>query len=305
MKILVTGGLGFVGRQLITALFAQGHDVLAVDRRHRTSQEEIPLPKQATVKEGIDVSEKAFWDGLPADIDAVMHQAACTDTTVTDEDFMWQQNVTSFENLLSWAERSSASVVYASSAATYGNAPSPQTVGKDEHPLNPYGKSKLAMDEMARERIGYVPFTLIGLRYFNVYGPGERHKAHMASMIHRLAEQVKVGKRPRIFRDGTQARDQVYIDDVVQANMKALVAGREKSSIYNVGTGHAVSFNEIVTALNETLGTSLEPEYFENPYQFYQNHTLADIRSTREQLGYEPQYDIRSGIRAYNQSGLL
>lgn len=251
------------------------------------------------------VSDPAFWDSLTDHFDAVLHQAACTDTTVTDRAFMWRENTGTFERLLAWAEKNGTDVIYASSAATYGNAPSPQTVGRDEHPLNVYGESKLAMDLLTRSKLDRTGIKIIGLRYFNVYGPGEAHKNHMASMIYKLAQQMKEGKRPRIFRDGTQKRDQVYVDDVVQANLRALDASKTTSGIYNVGTGAAVSFNDIIAELNRVLKTNLDPEYIENPYAFFQHHTEADISSTKEKLRYEPRYDLRRGIERYWRSGAL
>ncbi len=289
MRILVTGSDGFIGKRLAAALRAAGNDVTGAD-----------------VQSGNDVSNDAFWTSVGGDFDAVFHEAACTDTTVTDRDFMFRHNLTAFEHLLAWAERHGTDVIYASSAATYGAAPSPQRVGTHEEPLNVYGESKLAMDRLVREKLtAGVPIKIIGLRYFNVYGPGEEKKAHMASMIRQLALQMHAGKRPRIFRDGEQARDQIFVDDVVQANLLALAAPKDRSGIYNVGTGTPTTFNRIVAELNAALGTMLEPEYIENPYNFFQPHTQADIAETTAGLGFQPTFDITRGIAAYAAEGAL
>lgn len=291
MNILVTGSTGFVGSNLVSALQKEGHMVTGVDHRNN--------PRE-------DLSDPSFWKTLSPDFDVVFHQAACTDTTVYDEAFMIKQNAHTFEYLLDWAEKNGIDVIYASSAATYGNAPSPQTVGKDEAPINIYGTSKLMMDTLTRQKLKNTPVKIIGLRYFNVYGPGEGHKGKMASMVYQLAQQMKRGSRPRIFKYGEQARDQIYVADIVQANLKALTAPKEKSGIYNVGTGRPTSFHEMVAALNAVFGTHLEPEYIDNPYTGkYQDHTQASIESTKKELGFNPQYDIQKGIRAYFESGML
>jgi ADP-L-glycero-D-manno-heptose 6-epimerase len=144
---------------------------------------------------------------------------------------------------------------------------------------------------------------IVGLRYFNVYGPGEDHKGKFASMIHQLAKQMRAGKRPRIFTAGEQKRDFVYVDDVVQANLKAMTV--KSGGVYNVGCGQAFTFNQVVAELNRVLGTNLPPDYFENPYSFTQDWTQADLTESRRALGYEPKYDLAKGVEAYMESGRL
>lgn len=304
MDILVTGGAGFVGSQLAVSLEQNGHNVTIVDWQMPDRHAVLHDFRGKTVS--ADVSEESFWTGLTERFDAVFHEAACTDTTVTDEAFMMRHNRDAFQYVLDWAIERGTNVIYASSAGTYGNSAAPQTVGVGEEPVNIYGHSKLAMDQMVRGLLPEPPIKIIGLRYFNVYGPGENRKKHMASMIYQLAQQMREGKNPRIFFDGTQKRDQVYVKDIVQANLCALAAGHEASGIYNVGTGTAVTFNAIIDALNATLGLSLPPDYIENPYVgSYQNFTQADIAPTQEKLGYDPAFTLLSGVQDYFESGLL
>jgi ADP-L-glycero-D-manno-heptose 6-epimerase len=144
---------------------------------------------------------------------------------------------------------------------------------------------------------------IIGLRYFNVYGPGENHKDKFASMITQLARQMRAGRRPRVFTDGEQKRDFVYIDDVVQANCRAITA--HASGVFNVGSGQALSFNQVIEHLNVVLKTDLPPDYFDNPYGFFQTHTEADLGDARRNLDYVPAYDLQRGIHAYHASGQL
>jgi ADP-L-glycero-D-manno-heptose 6-epimerase len=238
----------------------------------------------------------------------IFHQASITDTTVTDQLLMMRNNVETFRHVLAWAARWNARIVWASSAAVYGNNAAPNKLSDKPHPLNVYGYSKLAMERLAHlwaEEHSKLP--IIGLRYFNVYGPGEAHKGKFASMIYQLAQQMKAGQRPRIFKAGDQKRDFVSIEDVVQANLLAMQVDHPPlAASFNVGSGSAHTFNAVVAGLNKALGTNLEPDYIDNPYAFFQNHTEADISETRKILGYNPQYDnVAAGIMAYKQSGAL
>jgi ADP-L-glycero-D-manno-heptose 6-epimerase len=118
-------------------------------------------------------------------------------------------------------------------------------------------------------------------------------------MVYHLAQQMKAGKRPRIFKYGEQKRDFVYVKDAVEASIRALQA--KNSGIYNVGTGQARSFNELIDVLNKCLGTDFQPEYFDNPHAHYQNFTRADITRARSALGFEPQFSLEDGVRDYMQ----
>ena len=235
--------------------------------------------------------------------DVIFHEASITDTTVHDANLMMRRNVEGFRNVLDLAERWGAQVVWASSAATYGRLPPPHAEGVEPAPLNVYGYSKLAMEHLAAKYAERLPHPTVGLRYFNVYGPGEHHKAKFASMIGQLARVMKHGERPRIFKQGEQKRDFVYIDDVVDANLLATQC--HESGVYNVGSGAAASFNDVVAQLNRALGTDLPPDYIDNPYDFFQTHTEADLTRSRERLRYAPKYDLPKGVDAYAASGQL
>jgi ADP-L-glycero-D-manno-heptose 6-epimerase len=298
MRILVTGGAGFIGSNLAKRLERDGHDVVVLDNffsGHFANLVDF---------HGDVVAADCSTGGEPCPrCDVIFHQASITDTTVTDQLFMMRNNVEGFRHVLGWAARWRARVVWASSAAVYGNLPAPNRLTDTPHPLNVYGYSKLAMERLAllwaRE---HSRLPVVGLRYFNVYGPGEGHKGKFASMIWQLSRQMKAGRRPRIFTAGEQRRDFVSVDDVVQANLLAMAADHlpAEAAVFNVGCGRAHSFNAVVAGLNAALGTTLEPDYFENPYPFFQNHTEADIHETTQVLGYRPTHaDVASGIAAY------
>jgi ADP-L-glycero-D-manno-heptose 6-epimerase len=156
------------------------------------------------------------------------------------------------------------------------------------------------MDNIARRAAAESPdWIIVGLRYFNVYGPREAHKGLPASMVYHLSRQIKAGQRPRIFKHGEQKRDFVYVKDVVEGSIRALDA--QASGIYNLGSGQARSFNELVDVLNKCLRTSFQPDYIDNPHAHYQNFTQADLTNARNTLAYEPQFPLEAGVRDYMQ----
>jgi ADP-L-glycero-D-manno-heptose 6-epimerase len=215
-----------------------------------------------------------------------------------DQKLMVATNTNAFKDLLDIAVSMGANMVYASSAGTYGNSAAPNSVGSGEEPENVYGFSKLMMDNLAYRYMKEQPhISIVGLRYFNVYGPREVYKGKTASMMLQLGLQMLSGKLPKLFKWGEQKRDFVYIEDVVQANI--LACEPKKSGVYNVGSGEARQFNEVFGNLTDVLEIDVSPEYIDNPWKFYQNHTEADIASTKEGLGYEPRFSLEEGIKAY------
>jgi ADP-L-glycero-D-manno-heptose 6-epimerase len=207
-------------------------------------------------------------------------------------------NVNSFYDLLEIAKQDQSIFVYASSAATYGSLPSPQTVGS-ENPENPYGYSKYIMDQIANRYSKENPdLTIVGLRFFNVYGPREYYKDNTSSMVIQLGHQILDGKIPRLFKGSDQIfRDFIYIDDVLQAIIKS--CDPKQNGTYNVGTGISRSFQDIADILQKELGTDLGTEYFPNPYDGYQMHTQANISTSKDNLGFEPKVSLEQGIKSY------
>ena len=230
--------------------------------------------------------------------DFIFHHAAISDTRVYDQEIIMKTNVNSFYDLLKIALKDKAVMVYASSAATYGNLPSPQTVGK-ENPENPYGFSKYTMDKIATKYSNEYPnLTIVGLRFFNVYGPREYYKNSTSSMVIQLGHQILDGEAPRLFQGSDRIkRDFIYIEDVIQANVKACEP--KSNGVYNVGTGKPRSFQEIADILQKELGTNKPTEYFKNPFSGYQEHTQANITSTQENLDFFPNFTLEKGIKDY------
>lgn len=306
--ILITGGAGFIGSNIATTIQARYKDarVSILDSFRTESASSLGHFRNLLDFRGeiyaMDILDTAALDSLPR-FDAVVHLAAISDTTVMDQQRVLAANYSAFKHIYHLCKNWGAPLVYASSAGTYGNTAAPNVVGKDERPENVYGFSKLQMDRLLwRELYEFRDLGVIGLRYFNVYGAHEEYKKTTSSMILQWGLQALDHGSIRIFKDGEQRRDFVYIDDVVDASLLALKAALESPSlatgVYNVGYGRSASYNDIVRELKAGLG-DFKVDYIDNPYKFFQNHTEADITATREVLGYEPAFNLTRGVAAY------
>ena len=296
-RVLVTGGAGFIGANLALELERRGAEVVILDDFSSGSFENL-RGYEGDVVAG-DVSRPEGWAERIGPVDTVFHQAAITDTTVTDQRRMMEVNVEGFRNILDMAvKRGVERVVYASSAGVYGCGPCPMREDQLAEPMNVYGFSKKVMESVAwtyQRKVSSL--KAVGLRYFNVYGPREAAKGKVASMIWQLYVQMRAGRRPRIFRHGEQFRDFVYVKDVVEANLRAAEA--QSSGVYNVCTGKPATFNRVIEVLNGVLQTRHKPDYFDNPYGFYQNQTQGDPSAARTGLKFESRFSIEEGIRDY------
>lgn len=291
MKCLVTGGAGFIGSNLALELEKQGHDVVIADDLSSGDKSNLKGFKGKFVE--ADVSRQFNIMGR---LDAIFHQAAITDPRFEDDKEMIRSNIEGFKNIIRLAIKNNAKLIYASTAGLYGNGPVPMKEEQKKELLSAYAKSKLMMDEMAEKYFGKM--HIVGLRYFNVFGKREKYKGRAASMVYHLGKQMKAGKRPRIFKFGGQKRDHIYVKDAVDATIKAVDA--KKPGVYNIGTGIATSFNELVNILNGALGTNFKPEYFDNPYEgTYQKNTQADMTNAERFLGFKARWKLKQGIEDY------
>ncbi len=303
-NLVVTGGAGFIGSNLTLALQERfpGARLTVIDDFRSGDFKNLAGYTGDFVAQNLATFDwrEQFGDPAAAGFDAIFHLASITDTTNHDQLEQTHDNVESFRRILNFARSTQTRIIYASSASIYGAASDPSAESNGAAPANIYAFSKAIMDNIAMREASENPeWIIVGLRYFNVYGPREAHKGVPASMVYHLAQQMKAGRRPRIFKQGDQKRDFVYVKDVVEGSIRALNA--ETSGIYNLGCGQARSFNELVDVLNRTLGTHFQPDYIDNPHAHYQNFTQADLTRVRSALGYEPRFPLEEGVRDYMQ----
>ena len=306
---IVTGGAGFIGSNLVHALNGRGHaDILIVDRQNRDFANLAGL-RFDDLMQPEEFLEALDRNALPEGISAILHQGACADTTCTDERFMMDNNVSFSKAVLHFATKKKIPLVYASSAATYGANLIFRESPENEAPLNLYGRSKLIFDNYVRSILPSISSPVAGLRYFNVYGPRETYKGRMASMIYQLYGQLRREGRARLFEasggfaTGEQRRDFVSVFDVINVNL-FFANGPIRKGIFNVGTGHARTFNEVVNRLTHALGKG-EVEYIPFPEglrEKYQSHTEADISALRA-AGFSDNFlSLEDGISRAAQS---
>ena len=310
--IIVTGGAGFIGSNLISALNARGErDILLVDNltngRKMHNLADLNVADYMDKDDFIALLEKPNFLN---DVTAVFHQGACSATTEWDGRYVMMNNYQYSKKLLDWCLFKRIPFLYASSASVYGDGSKGFRVERDcEHPINMYAYSKFQFDQYVRSKLPAAQSLVAGFRYFNVYGPREQHKGAMSSTAFHFNNQIIEHKKARLFAaydgfaDGEQLRDFVHVDDVVNVNLWFL-ANPDRSGIYNVGTGKAESFNEVAnTVIKWHQQGSIEyipfPEHLKGAYQSY---TQADISGLRE-AGYQKAFlSVEEGVSRYLDS---
>lgn len=305
---IVTGAAGFIGSNLVRRLNQAGaRDVIAVD--DLTQGDKFRNLRDCDLADYMDHREFRDWvrRGTPglAGASALYHQGACADTTEPDGRFMMDNNYTFSKELLHWALERSVPMVYASSASVYGGTAECVEEPRCEAPLNVYAYSKLQFDRYVRRLSGSLKSAIVGLRYFNVYGPNESYKGKMASMVHQLRQQIASTGVARLFEGtdgygpGEQRRDFVYVGDVVDVNLH-FATGPARTGVFNCGTGVDRSFNDIARALIARMGRG-RIEYVPFPDSLrgkYQSFTRSDIGALRGAGYSRPFHTLEEGVAA-------
>ncbi len=320
--IIVTGAAGFVGANLVRGLNARGQtDILAVD--DLTDGDKFVNLVGCQIADYLHKTEfrQMLADGRLANVQAVFHQGACSDTTERDGHYMMDNNYRVSLELFEWAQAQRVPMIYASSAAVYGAGPVYAEDLANEKPLNVYGYSKFLFDQVVRARLSSLSAPVVGLRYFNVYGPHEQHKGRMASVAFHNMNQFTSQGHVQLFGgwagypDGGQRRDFISVDDVVSVNLHFL-DNPQCSGIFNCGTGRAQPFNDVASSVVNAIrqarqepALSLDDLVAKNILRYitfpedlkgrYQSYTQADMGELRA-AGYDkPFKDVQTGVADY------
>lgn len=318
MTIVVTGAAGFIGANLVKALNERGeHDIIAVD--DLTRADKFRNLVDCEIADYFD--QEAFMGELLAgnfdgQLDAILHQGACSNTMEADGRYMMQNNYRYSAALLGHCQDDEVPFIYASSAAVYGAGGVFREAREHEAPINVYGYSKFLFDQRVRRRLHERTSQIAGLRYFNVYGTREAHKGPMASVVRQFFEQYRDNGKVKLFEGsggyaaGEQLRDFIAVEDAVRVNLFFL-DNPGKSGIFNVGTGKAESFNEVAAAVIHASGESSgvpdlvrlgKIEYIAFPPGLkgrYQSFTQADLQNLRE-AGFEGEFtNVKEGVGDY------
>jgi UDP-N-acetylglucosamine/UDP-N-acetyl-alpha-D-glucosaminouronate 4-epimerase len=300
VPVLVTGGAGFIGSNLVEELLARGHAVRILDNfstGHRRNLSDVE--RDVELIEG-DLRSYERVHRAVRGCDVVFHQGALPSVprSVQDPITTSEINVGGTLNvLLNARDEGVARVVFASSSSIYGDAPGlPRTEGAAPVPLAPYAVSKLAAEQYCRVFTTVYGVETVSLRYFNVYGRNQDPASEYSAVIPRFIAAMRDGRAPTIFGSGEQSRDFTHVDDVVAANLRAMQAPEARGEVLNIACGNPHSLNELVEVLNRVLGSDIEPVRAA-PRKGDVDRSWADVSRAERVLGYTPTVDFEQGLR--------
>lgn len=295
MDILVTGGAGFIGSNLTEQLVAEGHSVIVLDNMHTGS-----ISNLTSVKDKIKLVQgncKNIGKALPKNIDAIFHFGIPSSTPMYKANpYLVGETIKEATAIFEYAKENKVKrIVIAGSSSVYNEQPPPHREGMPIKVTDFYTEARLAIERLAELYRKLFDVSSIILRFFSVYGPHEEAKKQYANMITQFIWNFKRNEPPIIYGDGNQTRDFIYIQDVVDACLLALTCNIQYD-IFNVGTGKAYTFNQIIEILNRKMTLNIKPKYIPNPIKNYVTHTLADTKKAEEKLKFKAKYTLEEGI---------
>lgn len=313
-QIIVTGGAGFIGSAIVWRLNQLGYDdILIVDRMDETDKWKNLVP--LSFADYIDADDFIEDLGDFSQSKAIFHLGACSSTTETDSDYMFRNNFEYTRDLAEFAVANDVRFIYASSAATYGDGSNGMADGYEDlgklRPLNVYGYSKHMFDQYAARNS--MLDTIVGLKYFNVFGPNEDHKGDMRSLVNKAYEQIRETGKLQLFRsanpeyaDGEFGRDFVYVKDAVDMTLHFL--DNSLGGLFNVGSGKMNTWNALADAIFAALGRERQVEFIDMPEHLrdrYQYHTQADLTRIRTAEFNNDVFELDVAVADYVQNYLV
>lgn len=297
MKILITGGAGFIGSNAANILADKGYQIIAFDN--------LSLGKKENLDKGIkfiegDVEKPQDLAKLPPNIDFIIHLAAASSAPMFESDLVgsYHNNIIGFLNILEFAsKRKIKKVLFASTSSIYGDNPTPLKEEQDVSPPNFYSVTKHTMEETARVYSQLFNLEIIGFRFMSVYGLHEEHKGRFANLVSQFIWSMNKNQPPVLYGNGTQERDFTNVNDVV-AVFEALIKTPKKYgyAVFNIGTGKSYSLVELVKIINKTMGKKIKPKFIVNPLKWTAKEQLADLTKINQELGYQPKISLEEGI---------
>lgn len=299
MRIVVTGGAGFIGSNITERLVKDKHDVTVIDNfslGRMTNLENIK--GKITVIEG-DIRNSNLMNDALHDADVVFNEAAASASPMFMKNLRdaTSNNVDGFINVLEAMRRNDVKkLVYASTSSIYGNATPPLQEDMITNIPNFYAVTKKFNEDISKVYSTEYGINCVGLRYMSIYGPHERTKGNFANLISQFFWAMQGNERPVVYGDGSQTRDFTYVKDVVDANVLAMKS-KIKWDVFNVGTGKVTSLNELVAIINNLLGTNLKPEYVKNKVKNYIAVQQADTTKAKNGLKFNARYSVEDGLK--------
>ncbi len=294
MRALVTGGAGFIGSNLVEALVERGDHVTVVDNLSTGAKSNLDA-----VKDKVRLVEASCINIAELEVpspDIIFHIGIPSSTPMYRENrFITGDAIKEFISIMEFAKKGPTRVVYASTSSLYRGCKKPYTEDMRAEPFDFYTEARIAMENIASVYNQFDGVPSAGMRFFSVYGPHEEAKKNYANMISQILWSMLKKKKPVIYGDGNQTRDFIHVNDIVAGCLAAAEADFECEAI-NLGTGRETSFNEVIAILNDTLGTSIDAEFVDNPIQNYVIETQADNSKAKALLGWEPEIELEDGI---------